>query len=324
MGEAGWVIGAGGLLGGAVVRAIRRRGGVALHAVEEDLAWGNNVLLAAQLDREVAAFARATERAGRWLLVWAAGVSSMSSDAASLELESRALDLLLERLMAEPALRVAPGCMVLASSAGAIYGQSRDDHIRETSAVAPGTPYAMHKLQQEAKVRRAIEAQPRWTAMLARFSTLYGPGQSRDKSQGLITQLARRIVGNEVVHIYVPLDTIRDYIFVDDAADRTLDAVRDLRDRAGEAVMKIIASEQATSIAQLVGVFRRVSRRPVRLVTSVNSLSPLYVRCIRFRSDEPIGYPHVACCSLHIGIHKVLEAERIAAFRGELVTGASR
>ena len=324
MHEAGWVIGAGGLLGGAVVRSLQQRGGVALHAVEEDLAWGHNEQLAAQWDREVAAFGRAAGSTGRWLLVWAAGVSSMASDAATLDLESRALDLLLERLASEPALRAVPGCLVLASSAGAIYGQSREDFIRETSAVTPGTAYAAHKLRQEAKVRAAVAAQPGWTTLLARYSTLYGPGQSRDKAQGLITQMARRIVANEVVHIYVPLDTIRDYIFVDDAADRTLDAVHDLRERAGRIVVKIIAAEQATSIAQLVGVFRRVSRRPVRLVTSVNSLSPLYVRCISFRSDEPAGQPHTTCRSLHIGIHQVLEAERVAAFRAELSAVAGR
>jgi UDP-glucose 4-epimerase len=324
MREAGWVIGAGGLLGGAVVRALQQRAGIELHAVEQDLAWGHNGLLAVQWEREVAAFARAAGQAGRWLLVWAAGVSSMSSDAASLSLESRALDLLLERLMAEPALRATPGCLVLASSAGAIYGQSREDFVREASAVAPGTAYAAHKLEQEAKVRRVVEGQSGWTALLARYSTLYGPGQSRDKAQGLISQLARRIVANEVVHIYVPLDTIRDYIFVDDAADRTLAAVHDLRDRAGEVVMKIIAAEQATSIAQLVGVFRRVSRRPVRLVTSVNNLSPLYVRCIRFRSEEPAGRSHGTCLSLHIGIHQVLEAERVAAARGQLPAGVGR
>jgi len=317
MGEAGWVIGAGGLLGGALVRALHQRGGVALHAVERSLAWGHDELLAAQLDREVAAFARTAGRMGRWLLVWAAGVSSMSSDAASLNLESRAFDLLLERLAAEPALRATPGCLVLASSAGAIYGQSRENCVSEASAVAPGTAYAAHKLQQETRLRRLVDAQPGWTALLARYSTLYGPGQSRDKAQGLISQVARRIVANEVVHIYVPLDTIRDYIHVDDAADRTLAAAHDLRGRAGDVVMKIIASEQATSIAQLVGVFRRVSRRPVRLVTSVNNLSPLYLRCIRFRSDEPAGQPHTICRNLHTGIHQVLEAERTAAFRGE-------
>lgn len=324
MREAAWVIGAGGLLGSAVVRALQRRGDVELHALEEGLAWGRNELLAPQWDREVAAFARAAGRAQRWLLVWAAGVSSMASGPASLDLESRALDLLLERLMAEPALRAAPGCLVLASSAGAIYGQSREDFIHEASAVAPGTAYAAHKLAQEAKLRRTVEAQPGWTVLLARYSTLYGPGQSRDKAQGLITQLARRIVANEVVHIYVPLDTIRDYIFVDDAADRTLAAVEDLRGRAGEVVLKIVAAEQSTSIAQLVGVFRRVSRRPVRLVTSVNSLSPLYVRCIRFRSEEPVGRPRASCRSLHIGIHQVLEAERAAAFRALRPAGANR
>lgn len=316
MREAAWVVGAGGLLGSALVGALHRQGGVALHAVEQGLAWGQNELLAVQWDREVAAFARAAGRADRWLLVWAAGVSSMSSDEASLELESRALDLLLERLAAEPVLRGAPGCLVLASSAGAIYGQSREDCISEASDAAPGTGYAAHKLKQEMKLRRVIESQPGWTALLARYSTLYGPGQSRDKAQGLISQVARRIVANDVVHIYVPLDTIRDYIFVDDAASRTLATLHDLRGRRGEVIMKIIAAEQPTSIAQLLGVFRRVSRRPVRLVTSVNNLSPLYLRCIRFRSEEPAGQPHRNGRTLHTGIHQVLEAERAAAFRG--------
>jgi len=314
MREAAWVIGAGGLLGSALVRALGHSG-AALHRVEERLAWGRNDLLAAQLDREVAAFARTAEKAQRWLLVWAAGVGSMSSDAAHLIIESQALDLLLARLRAEPALQAMPGCLVLASSAGAVYGQSRAECISEASEVAPGTSYASHKLQQEERFRAAIQGQPGWSVLIARYSTLYGIGQSRDKAQGLISQMARRIVANEVVHIYVPLDTIRDYIFADDAADRTLAALRDLHSRPGEVVVKIIAAEQATSIAQLVGVFRRVSRRPVRLVTSVNSLSPLYLRCIRFRSDEPAGQPHMNCRSLHIGIHQVLEAERTAAFR---------
>jgi UDP-glucose 4-epimerase len=246
----------------------------------------------------------------------------MASDAASLQQESRALDLLLERLTAEPGLRATPGCLVLASSAGAIYARSRADFISEASPIAPGSAYADHKLEHEAKLRRVVEAQPRWTALLARYSTLYGPGQSRDKAQGLITQFARRIVANEVVHVYVPLDTIRDYLFVDDAAVRTLAAVGDLRTRPGEVVTKIIAAEQATTIAQLIGVFRRVSRRPVRLVTSVNKLSPLYTRCIRFRSDEPAGQPHAASRSLHIGIHQVLEAERVASFRVQAPAGA--
>ncbi len=316
MRQAGWVIGAGGLLGGALVAALRERGTFELHAVERDLAWGRNDSLALQWDREVAAFARIAARAGSWLLIWAAGISSMSTGEADLKLESRALDLLLERLTAEPALRNTPGCLVLASSAGAIYGQSRDEFINEASAVAPGTAYASHKLEQELKVRRLIQSHPGWTALLARYSTLYGPGQSRDKSQGLISQVARRIVANEVVHIYVPLDTIRDYIFVDDAANRTLATLEDLHGRRGEVVVKIVAAEQPTSIAQLLGTFRRVSRRPVRLVTSVNNLSPLYLRCIRFRSDEPAGQPHALCRNLHTGIHQILEAERATAFRG--------
>ena len=317
MREAAWVIGAGGLLGSALVRALRQRRDVVVHDVQQRLAWGRNDVLAAQLDREVAEFARAAENAERWFVIWAAGVGAMSSDAATLGTEAQAVELLFERFAAEPVFRQLPGSFVLASSAGALYGQSRDETVSESSAVAPGSAYAEHKLRQEAMFRTMVDGWPGWSALIARYSTLYGVGQARDKAQGLITQLARRIVANQVIHIYVPLDTIRDYIFADDAADRTLDAMQGLQGRSGESVLKIIAAEQATSIAQLVGLFKRVSRRPVRLVTSVNSLSPLYVRCIRFRSEEPVGQPHASGRTLQIGIHQVLEAERVAAFHGQ-------
>jgi UDP-glucose 4-epimerase len=194
-----------------------------------------------------------------------------------------------------------------------LYAQSRVDRVSERTPLAINTAYAVHKLEQEGRLREAVAAQPGWSGLIARYSTLYGPGQARGKAQGLISQLARRIVANEVIHIYVPLDTLRDYIFSDDAAQRSLAALQDCP--AGNTTLKIIATEHSTSIAQLVGTFRRVSRRPVRLVTSVNQLSPLYLRCIRFRSEEPSGMPHAIGRSLHIGIHQVLEAERQAALR---------
>lgn len=314
MRQCAWVIGAGGLLGSALVRALRRDGDAHVHEVRQPLAWGRSEVLREQFRAEVALFARQARQVERWSLIWAAGVGAMSSDAASLQAEAQALDMLLTAVDCERTLQALPGALVLASSAGAIYAQSRDELVSEASAVEPSTAYAVHKLSLEARLSQVINGHRNWSALIARYSTLYGLGQARDKPQGLISQLARRIVANEVIHIYVPLDTIRDYLFADDAAARTQAAVRDLYARPGQTVLKIIAAEQSTSIAQLVGLFKRVSRRPVRLVTSVNGLSPLYQRCLRFCSTEPLGQPHLTARRLEVGIHQVLEAERLAAF----------
>jgi UDP-glucose 4-epimerase len=217
---------------------------------------------------------------------------------------------MLSALKDAPALRNIPGSFVFASSAGALYGGSPAACYSESSPVSSTTPYAAHKLRQEQLVHAFVADRPGTSGLILRYSTLYGPGQARNKPQGLITQLARRTIANEPSNIFVPLDTIRDYLHADDAAERTLATLRDVRQRHGRATIKIIASERATSIASLIGVFRRVSDRMPRIVTSSNSMSHLYMRCVQFSSEEPAGKPHAPGRTLLVGIHQILEAER--------------
>lgn len=304
-----WVLGASGLLGSALVRALRLDG-EAVHRPAAPFAWRDGAAVSAQIAAEVAAFSQRARTASHWTVYWAAGVGSMGSVPADLEAEERALALLLDCLRTHPALRARPGAVVFASSAGALYGGPRGGCYSERGEVTPTTAYAEHKLRQEALVRAMVAGAPATSALVVRYSTLYGIGQARKKAQGLITQIARRIVANEPSNIYVPLDTIRDYLHADDAARMTLATVRDIRAHGGTTTLKIIAAERATSIAQLIGVFRRVAGRAPRLVTSATSLSAKYVRCVQFVSDEPAGKPHVPGRTLVEGIHQVLEAER--------------
>jgi UDP-glucose 4-epimerase len=259
---------------------------------------------------EVEAFAQRGRTASQWAVYWAAGVGSMGSLPADLSSEEQTLSVLLDGLRTHPALRASPGALVFSSSAGALYGGARAACYTERSAVTPTTAYAEHKLRQEALVCAMAEGAPAISALIVRYSTLYGIGQSRDKPQGLITQIARRIVANEPSHIFVPLDTIRDYLHADDAARLTLATLRDIRTHGRKTTIKIIAAERATSIAQLIGVFRRIAGRSPRLVTSADSLSSKYMRCIQFVSVEPDGKPHSPGRTLVEGIHQVLEAER--------------
>jgi UDP-glucose 4-epimerase len=309
MTQLAWVLGASGLLGSALVRALRQDD-VVLHQTAAPFAWRDSDAVSAQIAVEVEAFAQRAHGARQWTVYWAAGVGSMGSASADLATEEHTLAVLLDGLCAHPALRACPGALVFASSAGALYGGARAACYSERSEVTPTTAYAEHKLRQEALVCALAEGAPTISALIVRYSTLYGTGQAREKAQGLITQIARRIVANEPSHIYVPLDTIRDYLHADDAARMTLATLRDIRSHGCKTTIKIIAAERATSIAQLIGVFRRVAGRTPRLVTSANSLSSKYMRCVQFISDEPAGKPHAPGRTLVEGIHQVLEAER--------------
>jgi UDP-glucose 4-epimerase len=89
------------------------------------------------------------------------------------------------------------------------------------------------------------------------------------------------------VQIYVSLDTIRDYLFADDAGR---EMVRGLHRLIAEAsthappVMKIYASEREVSIAGLLGVFRQIARRRLRVIAGLHPSSALQPRRLQFRS----------------------------------------
>jgi UDP-glucose 4-epimerase len=113
------------------------------------------------------------------------------------------------------------------------------------------------------------------------------------------------------VHIYVPLDTVRDYISAEDAASVMIGALRS-GGAAGETRVEIVASERPTSIAEIVASFRRISRRSPRIISSASRLSALYPRQVRFRSVARTQTARPPATSLLVGIHSLLRAEQRA------------
>ena len=313
-----WVLGSGGLLGSALCRSLRQDG-TALFVPTEYFAWGSEATLRTQLIKAVQAFAAAVNSAGNWEIYWAAGIGTMGSGEAELITETQTLSHLIRLLMAEPILMTTAGRVAFASSAGAIYAGSTDPSISENTPPAPTSPYARQKLRQE-ELLQALADHGK-CALIARISTLYGPGQALGKKQGLITQIARSIVKNQVVQIYVPLDTIRDYITADDAA---LEVIATLRVKAltPNGFVKIIASEQAASIAQIVSVFKRITHRPPRIVTTLDKLSSLYSKRVQFKSVIEPSRRGFAKTTLLVGIAQVMASERtLLATSGQAIPG---
>lgn len=309
-----WVVGSGGLLGSALCRVLRC-GETELFSPAGRFSWASEAELAPQIATAVEAFAARAAVAGRWEIYWAAGVGTMSSVESALDGETRILSALLRKVEFDSLLRGTPGRFAFASSAGAIYAGSPDYIITENAAPAPTTAYARAKLKQECMVRSFAQANERVSALIARLSTLYGPGQSLGKQQGLLTHIARCTLQNMPVRIFVPFDTIRDYIAADDAAAAMISALR-AETATARVQTRIIASEQPVTIAEIIATFKKVARRVPRVVTSASKLSGIYPRRVCFQSTADPANTSLPRTSLLIGIAQVMASERAAMMRG--------
>lgn len=308
-----WVIGSSGLLGSALCGALHSLD-VQLFAPRARLDWSDEPRLLGQLATAVQVFAVAVGPADTWEVYWAAGIGTFASSAQDMVRETVVLGAFLDLLEQQETLRSVPGAIGFSSSAGALYAGANDEIINEETIVAPTTPYAHAKLEQEALLQAFTTRHDNVFSLAARISTLYGAGQSFGKKQGLLTHIARSIVRNRPIQIYVPFDTIRDYITAADAAARIIVALRQHRGAARH-LTRVVASERPITIAEILATFKRVSRRAPRVVTSVSQNSSLYTRRVQFRSLAPATSKAVSSTSLIVGIGQLLHAERTAFAR---------
>jgi UDP-glucose 4-epimerase len=307
-----WVLGSNGMLGSAICSELSRQG-KSVFTPAHRMHWMNKMDLAADLKLAVHAFGLQLSSGDDWQIFWAAGVGTMSSTESELEPETFALSELLKLLAEDARFAVWSGRFVLASSAGAIYAGSRAETIDENTPIAPTTPYARAKLAQESLLTDFISRQRNTVGLIARISTLYGLGQSAGKQQGFISMVARRILRKQPIHVYVPFDTVRDYIIADDAAALMIATARSLPAEEG-AFTRIIASEHPTTIAEIVATFKRIVRRTPGIIISANPLSSLYTRRIQFRSRFTAKAPIPGRTSLHVGVSRVIAHERVQHF----------
>lgn len=305
-----WVLGSGGLLGSALCCTLQRME-IQLFALSECLRWDSEAELAFQLGAAVKSFAAAVGGKDYWQIYWAAGIGTMHSSEEELANETRILSTLLYLIQSESRLSSVKGCFTFASSAGAIYAGSTDGLISENTPASPTTAYAHEKLKQERLLSEFAISSCGVVVLLARISTLYGAGQAIGKQQGLVAEMARRILRNQPVRIYVAFDTIRDYINSNDAASMIIATTHSLRNKVG-VITKIIASEIPVTIAEIISIYRRVSRRNPRIVVGASKMATIYARRIQFHSIAVQLDVQLSRTSLLIGIAQVMAAERLA------------
>lgn len=301
-----WTVGSGGLLGSAVDSALMRAG-YDVWRPARAVPWARASEASEVLREHQERFlASATGRA--WWVVWCAGASVTSSGQDALHAEVATF----EQFLTSVAVAVAPhGSVVLASSAGGVYSGSQGPPFDEGTVPSPLAPYGQAKLAMERSLAR-------WTtatggrSLVCRIGNLFGPGQDMRKPQGLVSQLLRAHVTRQPLQVYVPLDTIRDYMYTGDAASRIIAAAARLQTLPTSAsATKVIATQQGMTIGAVLGEMRRVLRRRPPIVLGASPVARLQARDLRLRSVVWKDLDAVPLTPFPVAVHRtLLDVER--------------
>lgn len=292
-----WVVGAGGLLGSSVRDAFAALPGSAVTFVDDvRIPWSGGPTLGSALRSRTARFLAESLAGGSqgWAVLWCAGAAVVASGAREVAADQTAFEQFLAGLDAEldanlEAATRRRGHVLLASSAGGVWaGHTGAAAITESTPVRPLSDYGRGHLARESALAAFVARRPTVRAAVVRLSNLYGPRQRLDKPQGLVSQITRSSIYRRPIRIYVPFDTVRDYLFAADAGRGLAEVLERLARSpvAGPApLVKILASEDETSVGGLLAIFRRVTRRRIAVVAGLSPLGRLQPLRLRFRSE---------------------------------------
>ena len=241
--------------------------------------------------------------AGEWALVWAAGCGVVTSDESELEAETRVVERLLRAVASEhPSGR---GAVFLASSAGGVYAGSTGPPFTETTDPRPVSAYGRAKLRQEELAAALLAGVV--PLVIGRLSNLYGPGQNLAKPQGLVSHLCLAAASRRPLHVFVPMETLRDYLYADDAAAMVTALVAAaVRDQPDEPVLRNLASGRPISVAGVLRLVQQVAHRHVQIALGAPAPSGDQVRDLRLVASDAEGGVR-AVTPLPVGVKHVYE-----------------
>lgn len=299
-----WVIGSGGLLGHAITREATR---LAEHSMPDlqlrrgrRIPWTDETEAIRVIEEEVAELA---DELGSepWAIIWAAGSSIVASSEQQTQSELRIFTALASSISTRlPATR---GTFFVTSSAGGVYAGSPHPPFTTASPATPISPYGRLKLEQEHAARELCA--PMCSVVIGRFSNLYGPARDKRKQQGLIQRLCAATMQRTALNMYVSMDTIRDYLFVEDAARLVWEAVITCADHSEPQVL-LLASGEGSSIAEVIATVQSVTHRRVPLALGIDPSSERQVVDLRFVPSLSPGQ-RARLTPLPVGVRRVFD-----------------
>ena len=270
-----WVVGAGGLLGKALSLELSQDSNFTVFSGQH-IPWEDSPRTEAIFEQD---FHELTRQAGAnpWAVIWAAGRASTSTMKIETETELATFKSLV-RVMSNTNQQ---GAFFLTSSAGGVYAGSSDPPFSIETIPHPLSHYGELKLAQEEVAKEQLSKNCK--VIIGRISNLFGPGQDVNKLQGLISQLIVSALTKKPIDIFVSLDTMRDYIYVDDAAKIIANLV--IKESRAEST-HIIASGQPVSLGYLIQLAQDISRTRIPIAIGAHASSAAQARDLRLTPTE--------------------------------------
>lgn len=156
-----------------------------------------------------------------------------------------------------------PAHFVYASSGGSIYGAWHGHPFSEDDPCLPLSPYGIQKLTTEHYLRLAVE-QGWLSASSLRISNAYGALLPPEKRQGLIGVAMERIKQGLPVRVFGSLETVRDYVHLQDVAHAFALAARPT---SAFSVFNI-GSGTGYSVAAILKILEEITGKEVKTTTS--------------------------------------------------------
>ncbi len=255
------------------------------------------------LDVDLTRFIEAAGTEG-WTIVWAAGAGVVGTSNEALSRETRVI----EHFLTSVRQRHPAGCgsVFLTSSAGGVYAGSSDPPFTESSTPRPLSAYGEAKIAQEELVVKLLAGTV--PVLIGRFSNLVGPGQNLAKPQGLVSQLCRAAAITQSVNLFVPMETLRDYLYVDDAAAMVREMVtRAVREQPEQPVLRNLSSQRPVSVAAVLRTVQHVARRGVRVALGTSPASRFQVRDLRIATHFAGDFRDLELTPFPVGVKQVYE-----------------
>ncbi len=297
-----WVIGRGGLLGSSVDKAIPDRGSV--YRNSSMFKWNVKRNLWDQLEFEIKEF---SESSGNddWSIYWCAGTGTVAS---SEELFVQEIENIKQMLFFTKRFfgqRISNGTLFFASSIGGMYSGSSHHPIDYRTEPVPIGLYGQQKERIE-NLFSAFSSENNCRLLIGRIANLYGPNQNLEKNQGLISSICKAKILQRPVNIYSELDTVRNYIYADDAGWQIVQQVEalvtQLTDRR---IVRLIASVHNYSISAILKEIENVFGEQVCYSLRRNPDPNMYPRNLSVRIHKNATQAELGSVSLNVGIGNV-------------------
>jgi UDP-glucose 4-epimerase len=301
-----WVIGSNGLLGSAVSDELNKSSlswQPSKKIIWDNAGSGNSAI---KLEESIEAAVKeyvAAVGANTWEIYWCAGIGVVGSDMDLLDREVTAIKILLSCMRSSGLTANKSGRMLFASSAGGVYAGSSNPPFTEETVPIPISDYGAQKLQIE-ELLINFGKNNNVEIRIGRIANIYGANQNIRKQQGIVTALVKSTILNTTVSMYVPLNTLRNYIFVSDAAFKIINFVRS---STNNHEVRNICSNENWSLGSLIRITKDVTKKRIHLAHAVNRQSQLQPLDLRMKSLSENKESSVREVSLPVGVSVVRE-----------------